>query len=83
MISKINVFFNVIAIEFALMEIIAVILGAIPSAFCYGVAWFCVICWVVNAWINQYRLEKKDDELAKCENMLEYAMKKIDSFRAN
>lgn len=83
MINKVNMFFNIIAIAFALLEIALVVLGAIPSAFCFGVAWFCVICWVVNAWINQYMLEKKDDELAKCENLLEDAMKKIDSLRAN
>lgn len=83
MISKINMFFNIIAIAFALMEIIAVVLGAIPSAFCFGGAWFCVICWVVNAWINQYRLEKKNDELEKCEDMLEDTMKEIDKLRAN
>ena len=83
MINKVNMFFNIIAIAFALLEIAFVVLGAIPSAFCFGVAWFCVICWVVNAWINQYMLEKKDDELAKCENMLEDAIKKIDSLRAN
>lgn len=83
MINKINMFFNIFAIAFSLLEIALVVLGATPSAFCFGVAWFCVICWVVNAWINQYMLEKKDDELAKCENMLEDAIKKIDSLRAN
>lgn len=90
MINKVNMFLNILAIAFALLEIVVVILGVAPSAFCFGVAWFCVICWVVNSWINEYSLEKKDAELkkkdaelAQCEEWLEDAMKTIDTLREN
>lgn len=71
MLNKVNLFINVLVIVLALSEIILVIAGATPTRFNLGMAWFCVVSWVVNSWIYEHHLEKKKNELAELEVKLE------------
>lgn len=79
MLNKVNLFINVLVIVLALSEIVLVIAGATPTRFSFGMAWFCVASWVVNSWIYEHRLEKKENELAELEGKLEDAMKHLES----